>query len=64
MSESARMWMEITFNIAYLIVVWGLVIVLSLTGPSFQYLIAGQSAVYNLAPDLMKYVLIFTLIIY
>ena len=26
MSESARMWMEITFNIAYLIVVWGLVI--------------------------------------
>ena len=26
MSESALMWMEITFNIAYLIVVWGLVI--------------------------------------
>jgi hypothetical protein len=26
MSESARMWMEISFNIAYLIVVWGLVI--------------------------------------
>lgn len=26
MSESMRMWMEITFNIAYLIVVWGLVI--------------------------------------
>ncbi|MFN2205839.1 MAG: hypothetical protein ACK2UT_07995, partial [Candidatus Promineifilaceae bacterium] len=25
MSESARMWMEITFNVAYLIVVWGLV---------------------------------------
>jgi len=26
MSETARMWMEITFNVAYLIVVWGLVI--------------------------------------
>ncbi len=26
MSESARMWMELTFNIAYLIVVWALVI--------------------------------------
>ncbi len=26
MSESARMWMEISFNIAYLIVIWGLVI--------------------------------------
>jgi hypothetical protein len=26
MSESVRMWMEITFNIAYLVVVWGLVI--------------------------------------
>lgn len=26
MSESARMWMEVTFNVAYLIVVWGLVI--------------------------------------
>jgi hypothetical protein len=26
MSESARMWMEISFNILYLIVVWGLVI--------------------------------------
>ena len=26
MSESMRMWMEITFNIAYLIVVWGMVI--------------------------------------
>ena len=26
MSESARMWMEITFNVVYLIVVWGLVI--------------------------------------
>jgi hypothetical protein len=26
MSESMRMWMEITFNIAYLIVVWGVVI--------------------------------------
>ncbi len=26
MSETATMWMEITFNIAYLIVVWGLVI--------------------------------------
>jgi hypothetical protein len=26
MSEAARMWMEISFNIAYLIVVWGLVI--------------------------------------
>ncbi|MEJ2209184.1 MAG: hypothetical protein P8129_09130 [Anaerolineae bacterium] len=25
MSETARMWMEITFNVAYLIVVWGLV---------------------------------------
>ncbi len=25
MSESTRMWMEITFNVAYLIVVWGLV---------------------------------------
>jgi hypothetical protein len=26
MSESMRMWMEITFNIAYLIVIWGVVI--------------------------------------
>jgi hypothetical protein len=26
MSETARMWMEISFNVAYLIVVWGLVI--------------------------------------
>lgn len=26
MTESARMWMEITFNVAYLIVVWSLVI--------------------------------------
>jgi hypothetical protein len=26
MSESARMWMEISFNVLYLIVVWGLVI--------------------------------------
>jgi hypothetical protein len=26
MSESARMWMEISFNILYLIVVWGLVV--------------------------------------
>lgn len=26
MSETARMWMEITFNVAYLIVIWGLVI--------------------------------------
>ncbi|MFL7840213.1 MAG: hypothetical protein ACK2T4_01420 [Candidatus Promineifilaceae bacterium] len=28
MSESARMWMEISFNIVYLIVVWGLVILM------------------------------------
>lgn len=28
MDETARMWMEITFNIAYLITVWGLVIVM------------------------------------
>jgi hypothetical protein len=28
MSESARMWMEVTFNIAYLIVVWTLVILM------------------------------------
>ena len=26
MSESMRMWMEVTFNIAYLVVIWGLVI--------------------------------------
>lgn len=26
MSEAARMWMEISFNVAYLIVIWGLVI--------------------------------------
>lgn len=26
MSEAARMWMEISFNVAYLIVVWGLVL--------------------------------------
>jgi hypothetical protein len=29
MSESMRMWMEIIFNIAYLIVVWGLVIAMA-----------------------------------
>jgi len=29
-SETARMWMEVTFNVAYLIVVWGLVIVMVL----------------------------------
>jgi hypothetical protein len=28
MSESARMWMEVSFNITYLLVVWGLVIVM------------------------------------
>ena len=28
MSETARMWMEISFNLAYLIVIWGLVIVM------------------------------------
>jgi hypothetical protein len=28
MSEAMRMWMEITFNIAYLIVIWGLVILM------------------------------------
>lgn len=28
MDETARMWMEITFNIAYLITVWGLVVVM------------------------------------
>ena len=28
MSESARMWMEISFNIVYLIVVWGLLILM------------------------------------
>jgi hypothetical protein len=28
MSESARMWVEILFNIAYLVAVWGLVIVM------------------------------------
>ena len=26
MSESALMWMEISFNVLYLIVVWGLVL--------------------------------------
>lgn len=26
MDESLRMWMEIFFNIAYLVVIWGLVI--------------------------------------
>jgi hypothetical protein len=30
MSETARMWMEISFNVLYLIVVWGLVIVMTL----------------------------------
>ncbi len=29
MSETARMWMEVTFNVVYLIVVWGLVIVMA-----------------------------------
>lgn len=33
MSETALMWMEITFNIAYLIVVWGLVIAMSRRQP-------------------------------
>ncbi len=28
MSETARMWMEVSFNILYLVVVWGLVIVM------------------------------------
>ncbi len=28
MSESARMWMEVTFNVAYLIVVWWLVVLM------------------------------------
>ena len=28
MSETARMWMEVTFNVTYLLVVWGLVIVM------------------------------------
>jgi hypothetical protein len=30
MSETARMWMEVTFNVAYLIVVWGLVATMAL----------------------------------
>ncbi len=34
MSESTRMWMEITFNIGYLIVVWGLVIAMIRRQPS------------------------------
>ena len=29
MSETARIWMEVTFNVVYLIVVWGLVIVMA-----------------------------------
>jgi hypothetical protein len=29
MSETARMWMEVSFNVAYLIVVWGLVLVMA-----------------------------------
>lgn len=33
MSGSAQMWMEISFNIAYLIVIWGLVITLFLRMP-------------------------------
>lgn len=28
MSESMRMWVEVTFNVAYLVVVWGLVLVM------------------------------------
>ena len=28
MSEELRMWVEVTFNVAYLIVIWGLVIVM------------------------------------
>ena len=30
MSETTRMWMEITFNVAYLVVVWGLVVAMAL----------------------------------
>ena len=30
MSESARMWVEISFNIVYLIAVWGIVIAMTL----------------------------------
>jgi hypothetical protein len=29
MSETARMWMEVTFNVAYLVVVWGLVLAMA-----------------------------------
>jgi hypothetical protein len=29
MSETARMWMEVTFNVVYLVVVWGLVIAMA-----------------------------------
>ncbi|MFC2036591.1 hypothetical protein ACFLYD_01295 [Chloroflexota bacterium] len=29
MAETTRMWMEVTFNIAYLVVVWGLVVVMT-----------------------------------
>lgn len=29
MSETARMWMEVSFNVIYLIVVWGLVLVMT-----------------------------------
>jgi hypothetical protein len=34
MSETMRMWVEILFNITYLVVVWGLVIVMLLRRPS------------------------------
>ena len=30
MSEAMRMWTEVSFNVIYLIVVWGLVIVMTL----------------------------------
>jgi hypothetical protein len=36
MSETARMWMEITFNVAYLIVVWGLVVAMALRREDVQ----------------------------
>ena len=36
MSESMRMWMEVTFNIAYLVVIWGLVIAMIRRQPQVE----------------------------
>lgn len=45
MSESAAMWMELTFNVAYLLVVWGLVIAMVVRLPQVP---AGQKPLARL----------------